>query len=459
MRIPGPRPCSVPRMALRYAILGLLSAEPMSGYDLAKWMDRGLGNIWSAHASQIYPELARMVEAGVIVEVPGDTGPRRRRVYGISDDGAADLREWLTTATLDPGGRNEALLRSVLLGQLDPRSAALAFTTEAERHRERAALHEALRDEAEAGPPSPRFGSHSTVAPGSSAPSPTGRRRPRTSTGRRRAAQPLAARLEEAVDPDPLEPAVEIDPQDVEAAEEEQQAEDDHDRAADELDRDVVIPEPPERAHRPGEDGTREHERNREPERVAREQKRALQHGVRRAREHEDRREHRADARRGADREGAAEQHPRAAAPRALHEAGTDEPLGPGQEAHEGEPEDDEDEPCHLLEQELVAEDAGPDQLGTDAERDEDGREADHERDAGENDPPRGSALAEPVGLDSGDGREIARHERQHTRGKERDEARDQRNERLRRLDRSVLVPGELLVHPALEIGVELGLP
>ena len=136
-------------MALRYAILGLLSAEPMSGYDLAKWMDRGLGNIWSAHASQIYPELARMVEAGVIVEVPGDTGPRRRRVYGISEDGAADLREWLTTATLDPGGRNEALLRSVLLGQLDPRSAALAFTTEAERHRERAALHEALRAESE----------------------------------------------------------------------------------------------------------------------------------------------------------------------------------------------------------------------------------------------------------------------------------------------------------------------
>jgi len=135
-------------MSLRYAILGLLSAEPMSGYDLAKWMDRGLGNIWSAHASQIYPELARMVEAGAIVEVPGDTGPRRRRVYGISDDGAADLREWLTTATLDPGGRNEALLRSVLLGQLDPRSAALAFTAEAERHRERATLHEGLRDQA-----------------------------------------------------------------------------------------------------------------------------------------------------------------------------------------------------------------------------------------------------------------------------------------------------------------------
>jgi len=135
-------------MALRYAILGLLSAEPMSGYDLAKWMDRGLANIWSAHASQIYPELARMVEAGLIAEVPGDASPRRRRVYGISESGEADLREWLETATLDPGGRSEALLRAVLLGQLDARAAGPAFAAEAERHRERAALHVALRDEA-----------------------------------------------------------------------------------------------------------------------------------------------------------------------------------------------------------------------------------------------------------------------------------------------------------------------
>ena len=38
----------------------------------------------------------------------------------------------------------------MLLGQLDSRAAALAFAAEAERHRERAALHEALRDEAAA---------------------------------------------------------------------------------------------------------------------------------------------------------------------------------------------------------------------------------------------------------------------------------------------------------------------
>ena len=137
-------------MALRYAILGLLSTEPMSGYDLSKWMDRGLGNIWSAHASQIYPELARLVEGGAIEEVPGEPGPRRRRVYGLTEIGASELRDWLSGPSPDPGSRSEALLHAVLLGQLEPAAAAAAFTAEAARHRERAVFHEALRDEASA---------------------------------------------------------------------------------------------------------------------------------------------------------------------------------------------------------------------------------------------------------------------------------------------------------------------
>ena len=131
---------------------------------------------------------------------------------------------------------------------------------------------------------------------------------------------------------------------------------------------------------------------------------------------------------------------------------------GQGSRPMKAKSEDDEDEPGDLLEQELVAEDPAADELGADAERDEDGREADHERDAREHDPSRRPALVEPVRLDGGDGREIARHERQHARGKERDESRDQRDERLRRPHGSVLVAGELLVHSPLEIRVEVGL-
>ena len=65
---------------------------------------------------------------------------------------------------------------------------------------------------------------------------------------------------------------------------------------------------------------------------------------------------------------------PRRRAP--CDEPGADEPLGPRQQAHEREPEDDEDEAGDLLEQELVAEDAAPTQRGAGAEEHEDDREA-----------------------------------------------------------------------------------
>ena len=67
---------------------------------------------------------------------------------------------------------------------------------------------------------------------------------------------------------------------------------------------------------------------------------------------------------------------PRAAPARALDEPGADEALGPRQQPHEREPEDDEHEAGGPLEQELVAEEPGPIELGADPEHDEDEREA-----------------------------------------------------------------------------------
>ena len=61
-----------------------------------------------------------MLEAGAIEEVPGEPGPRRRRVYGLTGTGAAELREWLSAPPPEPGARSEALLHAVLLGQLEP---------------------------------------------------------------------------------------------------------------------------------------------------------------------------------------------------------------------------------------------------------------------------------------------------------------------------------------------------
>jgi hypothetical protein len=49
-------------MSLRYALLGFISTEPASGFDLAREFGESMGWFWYASHSQIYPELRRLEE-------------------------------------------------------------------------------------------------------------------------------------------------------------------------------------------------------------------------------------------------------------------------------------------------------------------------------------------------------------------------------------------------------------
>lgn len=119
-------------MSLRYALLGLLAEEPMSGYDLTKRFAASLANAWPAQHSQIYPELARLVDRGWIVQTA--EGPRGRKVYGATSDGIAALREWLRDTEADHTLRHEPILRAFFRWTLEPEEAAGQFRSDAETY-------------------------------------------------------------------------------------------------------------------------------------------------------------------------------------------------------------------------------------------------------------------------------------------------------------------------------------
>jgi DNA-binding PadR family transcriptional regulator len=109
-------------MALRYALLGLLSERPASGYDLAKAFEGELGTYaWQAGYNRIYPELARLADEGLIE--PADEGARRRRAYALTEAGLAELRAWLLAPRKGGAVRNEPVLRLFLLSALEPEDA------------------------------------------------------------------------------------------------------------------------------------------------------------------------------------------------------------------------------------------------------------------------------------------------------------------------------------------------
>lgn len=108
-------------MSLRYALLGLLSEQPMSGYDLTKRFEESLRNVWPAKHSQIYPELNRLNEKGLIEVV--SEGPRGRKEYRATREGREAVRRWLTETDPEWAVRSEPLLRSFFLWMVEPEEA------------------------------------------------------------------------------------------------------------------------------------------------------------------------------------------------------------------------------------------------------------------------------------------------------------------------------------------------
>ncbi|MDF9814430.1 PadR family transcriptional regulator [Streptomyces sp. SPB162] len=131
-------------MSLRHALLGLLVERPASGYDLMKLFETSLANVWPATQSQVYGELGRLADTGLL-EVAAE-GPRGRKEYALTDEGLAELRRWLTETEPERVRRSETLLRVFFLGVLTPVEACAYLGNEATR----AADHRASLKELEA---------------------------------------------------------------------------------------------------------------------------------------------------------------------------------------------------------------------------------------------------------------------------------------------------------------------
>jgi PadR family transcriptional regulator AphA len=109
-------------VSLRHALLGLLSDERASGYELARRFERSLWRYaWHAQYSQIRPELDRMALEGLITVVA--SGRRRRRTYSITQNGQTELQRWLRNPPVKFVARSEFVLRLFLMSTLDPADA------------------------------------------------------------------------------------------------------------------------------------------------------------------------------------------------------------------------------------------------------------------------------------------------------------------------------------------------
>jgi DNA-binding PadR family transcriptional regulator len=125
-----------------YVILGMVSREARSGYEIKALVDGSVRFFWAASYGQIYPELKKLADAGLVDGSDAPTGDRKRTVYAITRAGEEALKDWLREPPETLEMREEGLLKLFFSGVLEREQAVETLRA---MRRQREGLSERLR--------------------------------------------------------------------------------------------------------------------------------------------------------------------------------------------------------------------------------------------------------------------------------------------------------------------------
>ena len=123
-------------MSLRDAVLAALLEGESSGYDLAKDFDASVANFWMATPQQLYRELERLAEQGLIqARIVEQQRRPNKRMFSLTEAGYAAIQQF-TGRPAKPSAIRDELLIKVQAFDVGDAAAVLKMIIE---RRERAA--------------------------------------------------------------------------------------------------------------------------------------------------------------------------------------------------------------------------------------------------------------------------------------------------------------------------------
>jgi len=133
-----------PMTTLEYKLLGLLARQPMSGYDLASHLKKRFVPFGPISHTQIYPALASLEQQGLVrYHIVEQQAVRpNKKVYELTEEGRAALRQWVESPTPLVFSYDEFFLKAYSLWLADPERIVERFREQAQLHQERLELYE-----------------------------------------------------------------------------------------------------------------------------------------------------------------------------------------------------------------------------------------------------------------------------------------------------------------------------
>ena len=104
-----------------YVLLGLLSHNPMTGYDIKKSVATRMSYFWDLSYGQIYPTLKQLEKNKLITkQVKNNPNGPTRKIYTITEAGIKELQTWLTKPAKKEAHKYEFLLKLIFGDQATP---------------------------------------------------------------------------------------------------------------------------------------------------------------------------------------------------------------------------------------------------------------------------------------------------------------------------------------------------
>jgi len=130
-------------VVLKYVLLGGLSYQPLTGYQLKQFVDSSTRHFWFAQTSQIYRTLDMLEKEGLLTSEiqEQDTRPDRR-LYHITPTGRADLQTWLAELMIEISPAKDSLLvRLFFSAQLDKETVLTQLRLQRSLHQRQLSLY------------------------------------------------------------------------------------------------------------------------------------------------------------------------------------------------------------------------------------------------------------------------------------------------------------------------------
>jgi len=82
---------------IEYVVMGMVLHKPLTGYDIKKEIEAGIGNFYKSSYGNLYPALKKLTDKGYLTLTEQTNVDRLKKYYLATELGKSAFLEWLTS--------------------------------------------------------------------------------------------------------------------------------------------------------------------------------------------------------------------------------------------------------------------------------------------------------------------------------------------------------------------------